>query len=464
MRIPSFGGRRALAGRGLLAVVWMVSAACSSLTDSLLEANDPDLIPPGATKSPEGALGLANGALDTFRSITAGSESTWLFGGLLADEWSTSSTFPQNDETDQRRIQTNNSQVTGMLYRLYRARTRAAEAITALNKYNPTQRAVIAEMYLAKGFAEMQLALDFCNGIPLSTVEEDGTLVDGDPATNQQVFARAASDLDSALAFASGTDAKSVLVGRAARVTKARVLMAQGQSQYAAAAALVTGIPTSFAYQQGFSLTAGSNTIWGQGLSSRRYVIGDSAEGNSRNIFVKNALPFASAGDPRLPVTRSSSLGQDGLTAIRTTTMWQQLTSIDVVTGLDARMVEAEAALYLNTPAGTTQWLAILNALRAAPPKLGEIQPAALPALTDPGTQDARITRHFREKAFWTFSRGQRLGDLRRLIRQYGRARDDVFPVGIHYKGGDYGPDVNFPIVVDETNNPKFTGCLDRNP
>ena len=54
-------------------------------------------------------------------------------------------------------------------------------------------------------------------------------------------------------------------------------------------------------------------------------------------------------------------------------------------------------------------------------------------------------------------------GDLRRLIRQYGRTQDNVFPVGTFFKGGNYGTDVNFPVHVDEQNNPEFTGCADRN-
>jgi len=74
------------------------------------------------------------------------------------------------------------------------------------------------------------------------------------------------------------------------------------------------------------------------------------------------------------------------------------------------------------------------------------------------------VNLFFREKAFWTYSRGQRLGDLRRLIRLYGRAADgsDTFPTGTFFKGGSYGGDVNFPMTVDETNNPNFTKCLDR--
>ena len=102
--------------------------------------------------------------------------------------------------------------------------------------------------------------------------------------------------------------------------------------------------------------------------------------------------------------------------------------------------------------------MSILNALRAAPQQITAPSPTAtgthpgwttpvMPALTDPGTTDARVNLLFREKAFWTFSRGQRLGDLRRLIRDYGRAADGSnaggYPIGTHYKGGVYGVDLN---------------------
>ena len=449
--------RRATVRLVATCVATVALAACSSVTDSLLKVDNPDIIDPKQTQSAEGALGLANGALGTFRDISAGDESTWLFGGLLGDEWSTSSTFPQNDETDQRHIQENNGQVTGMLYRLYRTRIRAGEAITALNKYVPANKALIAEMYFAKGFAEMQLAQDFCNGIPVSSLV-DGVPQAGDPETVLQVAARAVASYDSALAYASGTDAQSIQIARSARVGKGRALLVLGRLPEAAAA--VAGVPTAFAYVHTFSLTTGTNTIWGQGFSAGRYVVGDSLEGNARNIFVKNALPFVSLNDPRVPVTILTSNGQDGQTRVRRTPLYGQLTPVEVVNGIDARMVEAEAALAAGD---VTRFFAIHNALRAAPPKLGDVQPKALPPLVDPGTADGRVSLHFREKALWTFSRGQRLGDMRRLVRQYQRAATDVFPVGIHYKGGNYGTDVNLPIVTDERNNPKFNGCTDRN-
>jgi starch-binding outer membrane protein, SusD/RagB family len=438
-----------------------LTAACSEANERLLGVVDPDIINPADAASEEGATAIANGVIGTFRSITGGGESTWLFGGLLADEWSTSSTFIQNDETDQRTIQEFNSSITGMLRQLYRTRTRADEALAALTEYRPTARSLIAEMYFARGFAEMQLASDFCNGIPISNGNASPP-EPGNPRSTAEVFVLAAASLDSAIAFANGTDAASVRVNQAARIARARVALAQGQ--FAQAGQLVTGIPTSFRYQHTFSLTTSTNTIWGQGLSARRYSVGDSIEGNARNILVRNAIPFASARDPRLPVvipTTGAINGQDGQTYTRTTTMWGQLTAVDVANGIDARMIEAEAALQANNP---TQWLAIHNALRATPPALATVQPAAMPALTDPGTAEARVSLHFREKAFWTFSRGQRLGDLRRLIRQYGRTEANTFPQGVHYKGGNYGSDVNLPVVTDERNNPNFQGCTDRAP
>ena len=53
---------------------------------------------------------------------------------------------------------------------------------------------------------------------------------------------------------------------------------------------------------------------------------------------------------------------------------------------------------------------------------------------------------------------------MRRLIRQYLRSPDTVFPIGDYHKGGGvYGEDVNLPIPIEEQNNPNSGGCLDRN-
>ena len=451
-----------------------VLGACSDATDTLLEAVDPDIIPPSNANSAEGALALYFGALGRLKTITSGSGgegSSWLFGGLLADEWSTSSTFVQNDETDQRSIQTNNGTVTGHFRQLARARTSADEAIRLMRVWREDETTRIAELYFVRAFAEMQAANDFCNGIPLSGQDSTGALIFDVPRPISYVFEAAVASADSGLALipASATGTQDVLVRRALLVTKARALI--GLAKFADAAALVptSAVPTSYTYDMTYATSSGDVTLWAQPRSSRRYTVGDSLEGRGRNLLVKNAMPFFSAKDPRVPVTYTVSskgdttISQDGLTPSRTTTLWSRSSSVAAVAGLDARLIEAEARLNANDFAGMTT---ILNTLRATPPKLSDITPAAMPALTAPATRDAAINLFFREKAFWQFGRGHRLGDLRRLIRQYGRTQDQVFPVGEHYRGGTYGGDVNLPVPQQEENNPELAGkpaCIDRN-
>jgi hypothetical protein len=77
---------------------------------------------------------------------------------------------------------------------------------------------------------------------------------------------------------------------------------------------------------------------------------------------------------------------------------------------------------------------------------------------------DDFVDLHFKERAYWLWQTGHRLGDLRRLIRDYGRDPETVFPSASYHKGGGYGTDVNFPVPIDEENNPNFEECLDRNP
>jgi hypothetical protein len=95
-----------------------------------------------------------------------------------------------------------------------------------------------------------------------------------------------------------------------------------------------------------------------------------------------------------------------------------------------------------------------------------------LPPLTDPalGTIpagktafDVRIDLVFQERAFWLYLTGHRQGDLRRLVRLYGRSQNTVYPTGPYYGGlGSYGSDVNLTIPSGEQVNPLFHGCLDR--
>jgi hypothetical protein len=134
---------------------------------------------------------------------------------------------------------------------------------------------------------------------------------------------------------------------------------------------------------------------------------------------------------------------------------------VTIVSGVEARLIEAEAQLRAGNAAGA---LTTLNALRAAT-GAGSGGVAGLAPLTDAGAADARINQLFRERAFWLFGRGHRVGDLRRLIRQYNRPANTVFPTGAWHKSGNYGSDVTIPVPLAEQNNPNVQSdqlCLSR--
>jgi hypothetical protein len=452
---------RSVVAAGVIAFGAIGLAACDNVREDLLSAEDPDIINPDAVRSAEGAEALRVGAMSRLRNITAGGEGAWLLGGLLTDEWKSSDTFLQRNETDERKIQDNNGNVQGMLRELYRPRTNAREAINALREFKPNPPANIGQMYFVMGFAELTLAENFCNGIPFGDAST-GAPEYGPPITNAEAFQMALAHFDSALATTTATDAFTVSVKNAALVARARTLVALGR--FADAATAVAGVPTSFRLDATFSLNSGSNQIWSLNTSAKRWTVGDSFD--TRGV-IANAIPFASAGDPRVPVTGTSTgtspagRGFDGSTNFIFQKIYGRTDPTPIVSGLDARLIEAEAKLNANDLAGM---LTILNALRASPQALGSITTPVMTALPVPANKEAAINVYFREKAFWTFGRGQRLSDLRRLVRQYGRSESNVFPNGTFFKTGQpYGPDMNFPITRDELNNPEFTGCIDRN-
>src|SRR5215470_5596546 len=154
----------------LACLVALSSAACTDPKQTLLDAPIPTIIDTSAALSAAGADALRIGALSRLRSITAGSgsgDSPWMFAGLITDEWKSSDTFSQRNETDQRSVQTNNANLTPILRDLYRARTSSGEAIAALKQFAPTPPSNIAQMYTVLGIAETYLAEWFCNGTPL---------------------------------------------------------------------------------------------------------------------------------------------------------------------------------------------------------------------------------------------------------------------------------------------------------
>ena len=437
--------------------------------DQLLAPQNPGLVDQTAVQSAGAALALRVGAIGRVRNVVdGGDERLFQEIGNLTDEYKNADFQVSRADIDRRTVTTNNGDYPYASVQQPRGYVR--DAINAMNTYVKDSTALIGELYMSLGFLEMSLGENYCNGIPLGHTEA-GVVSLGPPLTNAQVIDSALSHLDSALAINKQTDVQGNFVRKASLILKARLLVDKGK--YAEAAALVPESAVETGYQYLFTTSTGvnggleDNGHWNVQANTARLTVGDSFDliAGQPNV-IKNALPFASAKDPRVPVKGPTGSAEDGVTPMFIQLIWANRDDpIPMVSGIDARLIEAEAKLNAADYAGM---MTILNKLRTSAQKIGVLTVAAMPALaTTPTTKDAAATLFFREKAFWTYGRGQRLNDLRRLIRQYGRSQDQVFPTGKFSFGGVetgvYGTDVNFPVPDAELPNSEFKGCTDRN-
>lgn len=333
-----------------------------------------------------------------------------------------------------------------------------------MQEYNPTAPvSQVAELYFVQAYVENLMAEHYCSGLAFSTVV-DGVEQFGMQITTVQTYERALAHADSGLALITGSTADAQ-VRNAVQVTKGRILL--NLNRPADAAAAVAGVPTTFRYQTQHSQTTRDNFIWTLNNSARRYTVSGGEGGVGIN--------FATAGDPRVPVcaggsaacrtagvTQGTVFENGSAIPLHVQLVWPtRESSVTIVSGVEARLIEAEAQLNAGNSTGA---LATLNALRVATgPGSGGV--AGLTPLTAATSEAARVDQLFRERAFWLFSRGHRLGDLRRLVRQYSRPVNTVFPNGAFADGGVYGTDVNLPNPRAEENNPNVTAgqtCINR--
>jgi hypothetical protein len=441
-------------------------AGCS--IDELLEVDDPDVARPGALTTKESLPAILAGAFGDFQVAYGGSnasEGQINLSGLFTDELLNTESFPTRIEIDTRQVEIDNATTQALFRNLARARAAAEFSVRRFEEFDPNTEGHSASLSLA-GFSYILFAENYCSGVPFSTLTDAGATEYGEQQTTQQMFETAIARFDAALAAA--TAAGDVSLQRLARVGKARALLGLGRFPDAATAIGGTaGVPTSFVFLSEHSSNSGrqENGIFNFIQIAERWTQADN-EGI-------NGLPFRSAGDPRTPFIRTpaTDLGFDNSTPIFDQLKYPDRDADVVLTsGLEARLIEAEVDLRAGNAAAA---LATLNALRATPPSYATVVGGTLAPLADAGSPAARENQLFRERAFWLYLTSHRLGDLRRLVRHYGRAEATVFPTGVYERplvGGAYGTDVNLPIPVDEANNPNVAvdggglpQCLDRN-
>jgi len=453
----------------LIVAAPLLVSACY-VKDQLLAPQNPGTVDASAVGNANAALALRVGAIGRLRNVVdGGDERLWQEIGNLTDEYHNADFQPSRADIDRRQMTTDNGDFPYATVTQQRGFVR--DGINAMRTYVKDSTALIGELYMGLGFLELSLAENYCNGIPLGK-SEAGVISLGPSLSNVQVYDSASNHLDTALAINKETSVQGTFVRKASLIVKARILVDQGK--YAEAAALVPESAVETAYQYLFTTSTGTNGgledngHWQIQVNTARVSVGDSFDiiAGKPNV-IKNALPFASAKDPRVPVKGPTGSAEDGVTPMYVQLIWANRDDpIPMVSGIDARLIEAEAKLNAADYAGM---MTILNKLRTTAQRIGILAVAAMPAIaTTPTTKDAAIDLFFREKAFWTFGRGQRLSDLRRLMRQYKRSEDQVFPTGKYSFGntetGTYGHDVNFPVRDDELPNPNFKGCTDRLP
>lgn len=452
--------------------VGMIVVVTGCSLDSLLKSDElpPEVIDPAITRTPAGALDAYHGTLAQFRNGLGGlgNGSFLVVGGLLGDELQ----YPDDwfgevtSGVDTRVIESTDGDVERAYSGIHRVRGQSTQAIGLLTRYAPGREALAGHLYALQGYAEIFLAELFCSGSPLSTIDFDGDFTPRPGSTTREVFEHSLALFNSARALA-GDSARFVQL---ARVGEARARLALGE--FAEAAAAAAQVENGYSYAVSFSATGTdalnfayiqSGMLWNLTVADREGL---------------NGLDYRTSGDPRTRVTaRGTSVY--GLTVYHPNKYATDGSSpIVIASGVEARLIEAEAAL----DAGSGTWLERLNALRTdgtfttrpndTDPEwtdtlwgagIGEV--AGLAPLGDPGSEEARVDLLFRERAFWLFLTGHRQGDLRRLIRQYGHAPEQVYPTGLSFgsRGLRYGSDVTLPIPpAEQISNPHFTGCASR--
>ena len=468
--------RRHLGRVGIVTTLAALAATSLSSCSSkdILTVSDPDVARPASLDDPSALPALRAGAIGAFgiayNGQSSDEEQVHLSAGL-SDEFINTETFPTRIEFDQRAQTIQNVSLVGTFLDLNRARGLAQRAIAGIAKFAKTSvdSTGFPEVLSLGGLSYVLFAENYCGAVPLSVVNDDGTFTYGPPLTVNQQLDSAIAKFNQALAVTGAP--LTATFKQLAQVGKGRALLDKGD--YAGAAAAVAGVTTTFQYiyQHSETTTGQNNGTWSLTANVGRFGVADRKGGNG--------LPFQTDGDtknagfdPRVAnAVRSSNKGfgfDNGIPAGELQFVQQKYparSSPSVIEdGVEARLIEAEAALQTDPAAALT----ILNALRSnsALFTLRGYATTTLPPLTLQSTKAAQVDQLFKERAYWLFLTSHRLGDMRRLIRQYGRSASTVFPTGAYFKGGTYGTDVNSPVPQREQNNPNYTpgSCKQNEP
>ncbi len=480
VRAVSLSLRAVVIGCDMAVAIGLIACRPSDV----LSVPPPSGVTPGTVyQNLTGAEGLfANGKAQTFQGLVQVTSGLLEWSGLLGDEftWTYFAYQASAANVDARVTRgTGGFKESGdaAITLLLAARLTLLSAIPGLEQYEPAGgRAKVGEAFALIGYAELLAAESYCAGVPLDALGSVTGVRYGMPLTSDSLLRVAEADFDSAKTYAAG----DATIGALAAVGLGRTLVDRGQ--FAAAAAAVNGVPTGYVYntelQPGGATTVTANFFNLYDDETASDFCGLVNVGDRKGT---TGLNYVSAHDPRLVLSTSVIKTCDGYYGTSTDSVsyypvkfGNPSTYVPLATGVEARLIEAEAALQANQLAA---WAGDLNAVRAAAPASYLGLPAPMDSLPTDSTTGANASEQvdvmFRERAFWLYGTGTRLGDMRRLIRQYGRDQSVVFPTGSYPNAAIpslpsplpvYGTDVNLTLPTAagglSTPNPTYKGCI----
>ena len=265
-----------------LAGTAVVLAGCNP--SEALKVAKPDNVQPGQITSAAGLPSIRNATLSSMQIAYSGAadlsngghEGQINVSGLLSDEFIDVETFTTRIQIDGRVALPGNQTLNGSID-LASARSFADQADAAYNKYgaNIDDHSLVLSY---GGYAYVLFAENWCEGVPVSSINANGVITYGVPLTRPQLLAIAIQRFDSAITIAqSNGDSSNVYL---ARVGLGRALMDSSSTQYAAAAAAVADVPTNFVYLIGASTNAAveNNGIWNYTFNIADFAVADKRE------------------------------------------------------------------------------------------------------------------------------------------------------------------------------------------
>ena len=392
--------------------------------DDLVDVVNPDVVDAGSIDPNADQATFALSALQDFYDVYT---DAIVYQAWFTNEARVGDTFPTRNEFGRRIVSDANGTMSGEVFNpLAASIATTADATDLLGGVSDAATNInLLRVNFASGFARLVMAETFCQSVIRLSA----------PMTASQMLDSAIVAFDRAISIGTANgSATATSLANAARVGKARALLAQGNASEAAS--IASAVPADFVFNVDYADIAGNRGRLGNDVFSF------SAGGARESLVVgPEWRAFADMGDPRIAYVDAGRLAQDGELQMFSQRKYPGYDAdVPLASGLQARYIAAEAN-------GTAAQLALLNERRLANGHTAF-------ASADPG---AILDEFLLQKGLDLWLTGSRMNDIFR----HGDNVPFVIPPGNNYykpQLGEVSTQTCIPVPNDEKdNNPNWT-------